>query len=151
MAQSFNSSIDSWESAASIESLYLSVRTSNRLRGLRISNLEQLGRTTPKQFLAVNGFGKKCLHELSETLEEFYSRLDIRRLGTFANIVELWRPYFPHPERVPVVHYDPHPPNLDELESGGNCSAIEPIPPFEPTRSSIAQLRVQDLPISTRA
>jgi hypothetical protein len=151
MAQSFNSPLHLWEPTASIESLYFSVRTYNRLRKMRIDNLEQIARTPPREFLAINGFGKKCLYELSETLERFYSNLDIHRLGSFANVVELWRPYFPHPDRVPVMTNQPESQDVDQLVAGGYEAAIIATQPFEPDRNSMAQLRVQDLPISTRA
>jgi hypothetical protein len=115
---------------------------------MELNSLEQIARTAPNEFLAVRGFGKKCLYELSDILEKFYSRLDIRRLRSFADIVELWRPFFPHPDRVSCVPYNPRPSNPDESAPSGDQAGLEP---FEPARNSIAKLRAQDLPISTRA
>lgn len=139
------------ESATRIGELYLSIRTYNRLRKMEINNLEQIARTSPKQFLAVEGFGKKCLLEISEILEAFYSSLESRRLAPLANVVELWRPYFPHPERVAVVPYDPNPPDASLAESDDDETLPAPIEAFDPVGHSRAQIRVEDLPISTRA
>jgi hypothetical protein len=133
-----------------IEDLNLSVRAYNRLRKMRISSLEQIARTTPREFLETEGFGKKCLYEISETLEKFYTSLDDRHLGNFANIVELWRPYFPHPERVPLASYDPSSLNLDQSANSDQVP-LEPIQVFDPTCNLQAQMRLENLPISARA
>jgi DNA-directed RNA polymerase alpha subunit len=111
---------------------------------MEISNLGQVARFTPKQLLAVNGFGKKCLYEIADILEKFYSSLDVQRLALFADIVDLWRPYFPHPEHVPIVPCDPGP-------SNGSPTTAEPTEVFDPSANSHAQLSVGDLPISVRA
>ena len=92
-----------------------------------------------------------CLSELSEALEKFYSRLDVPRLRSFASTIELWRPHFPHPDRVPLVLCDPAASNPDVLAPSDNPAAPGPIQPFEPARHSLARLSVQDLPISARA
>lgn len=119
---------------------------------MKIGNLEQMAQTTPREFSLVKGFGKKCLREVAETLEKYYSSLDINRLTSFANRIELWRPYFPHPERVPVVLSDPDSPIPSQLVTNSNGqSVLEPIEQFYPTQNLQAQLLVQDLPISVRA
>jgi Bacterial RNA polymerase, alpha chain C terminal domain len=151
MTQSVNSSVRAADSTMDIEDLDLSMRAYNCLRRMRINNLEQIARTSPREFLAIEGFGKKCLYEICETLEKFYTSLDLQRLGSFASIVELWRPYFPHPERVPLVSYDPSSPNQGQPASNSDRVALEPIPSFDPTSSSQAQMHVEDLPISRRA
>jgi Bacterial RNA polymerase, alpha chain C terminal domain/Sigma-70, region 4 len=146
-----SSYLQATESAKGIGELYLSIRTYNRLRKMEIKNLEQIARTSPKQFLAVEGFGKKCLHEISAILEAFYSSLESRRLAPLANIVELWRPYFRHPERVAVVPYDPNPPEPSQLNSDDDPGTLELSEPFDPENNSQSQIRVEDLPISARA
>lgn len=151
MAQSVNSSIQARDSAVDIEDLHLSVRTYNRLRKMGVSNLGQIARTTPKELLAIEGFGRKCLHEISEILEKFYSSLELGHLASFANVIELWRPYFSHPERVILVPHDSSPQNPGQLASDGGQAVLEPIRPFDPTRNSQAQIHVEDLPISARA
>ena len=136
-----------YDSTASIESLSLSVRTYNRLRKMQISNLGQMARFTPKQFLMVDGFGRKCLYEIGEILQKFYLSLDVRRLALLANIAELWRPYFRQPDRVPYVPYDPAP-LTSEVSTRHDGAAIEV---FDPKCNPQSQLQVEDLPISVRA
>jgi hypothetical protein len=147
MSPSINS-IHTANPTASIEGLYLSVRTYNRLRKMGISDIGEMARRAPEEFLAVDGFGKKCLYEIAEILEKFYASLDARQLALIANIAELWRPYFPHPERVPSVLFDPNPPAIDPVLYESDQEAIQA---FDPTRNSQAQLPVKDLPISVRA
>ena len=141
MAQSVNPPYQPVDSTAGIGDLCLSVRTYNRLRKMAINNLEQIARATPREFMAIDGFGKKCLFEIADTLEQFYSSLDPRHLSAFANVVELWRPYFSHPERVQIVPYDPNAQN----------SSREALEPFNPEQSSQAQILVENLTLSTRA
>lgn len=119
---------------------------------MKIENLEQAAKTTPREFMAVEGFGKKCLCEVAETLEKFYSALDTRRLAEFADVVELWRPYFTHPDRIPVVPFIPKSPatGYSTLEAADD-GAPEEITQFNPTENRHAQILIQDLPISTRA
>lgn len=152
MAQSIKSSVYATDSTARVELFDFSIRTSNRLRTMRITNLEQIARTTPKEFLAIDGFGRKCLTEIAGTLEIFYSSLDVRGLASFANIVELWRPYFSHPERVPAIPCDGSFSNqLQTTSNSSDETAAEPIPLFDPAHHSQAQMLVENLPISTRA
>jgi hypothetical protein len=134
-----------------IRELYISTRTYNRLRKMEIGTLDQIARTTPKEFLRTKGFGKKCLHEIGETLQEFYSSLDPAELARLANVVELWRPFFSHPERVPEVPYDPSPRVLDQSESNGSPATAKPVERFDLRHNLQAQLHVEDLAISTRA
>lgn len=148
----FINSLTQAASFVDIEDLDLSIRTYNRLRGMKIKNLDQIAQTPPKQFLAIKGFGMTCLGEIAKTLEMFYSSLEVSRLVALADMIELWRPYFQHPERVPVVTINSDSPTPYQLATDDRGQrVVEPIERFDPAQHPKAQLLIQDLPISTRA
>src|SRR5712692_6140170 len=89
--------------ATRIETLDLSVRTHNRLRKARITSLEQLAQARPRDLLRIEGFGKKCLGEIAYTLESLFASMPRAELTPFTLAIARWRPYFAHPELVPVV------------------------------------------------
>jgi len=151
MARAVESSPQATDPAVRIDDLYLSVRTSNRLRKMGVIDLGQIARVAPRDFLKIEGFGKKCLYEIAETLEKFYSSLDVSLLASFADVVELWRPYFSHPERVPVAPYELSFPNPGQSASSASEAVREPFKAFDPARNPQAQMLVEDLPISARA
>ncbi|MGC2704335.1 MAG: DNA-directed RNA polymerase subunit alpha C-terminal domain-containing protein [Candidatus Acidiferrales bacterium] len=144
-----NSFTQETDLATGIQNLDFSIRTYNRLRKMGIANLEHVAHTPPAEFMVVEGFGKKCLHEVALVLELLYSSLDASRLARFANVVELWRPYFRHPERVPHVPLGASVEGRDYVVS--NPGTAEPEEPFDPGLHLQAQMAVDDLPITARA
>jgi hypothetical protein len=85
--------------------------------------------------LKVEGFGRKCLSEVAELLEVFFTTLRPDERGDFAQPIAIWRSHVSRPERIPEIL---------AVKGEGDTN-------FDPGSFASAQISIRDLPVSRRA